>query len=494
MKNTSPGKPPENLSVPSIDFEKVINRFLLQQPQLFESFMENSPAQAWISDGECRMYYMNRAYRQTFNLGDESLMKPPGIFPEEYLRLYIENNKKVIRENQPLNTIEDGYDQLGRYRIFKVCKFPLGIYEGKSLVGGCMVDLTAELKAEKELRQTNERHSYALKAISDAVWEWNVVKKTMFMSEGYEALFGYKSTDDINALQLHVHPEDVSAVVSSFLSAVRGKEQSWETQHRYVCKDGSVKHVLNKAFIVRGEGGSPQRVIGALQDMTGIKHLQEKLITEQEERKREVVKAVMEAQEKERNEIGKELHDNVNQLLATTKLLIESVRLCPEKGDDFLKQSIELLNKALEENRNLSHRLIAPSLEPQDFCVSVRSFAATLNLTRHIAVIVELPSLWELKNISGELRLSIYRIIQEQLGNIVKHAKAKNVLLSLCKKNKNWELKIRDDGVGFNTNRKRKGVGLKNIRSRVEIYNGSFSITSSEGKGCCLFITIPKVT
>jgi PAS domain S-box-containing protein len=490
MKNSTLRKASENPHV-IIDFGKVINRVFLHQPRLFESFMENSPALAWISDAECRMYYMNRAYRQTFDIGDDCLMKAPSIFPEEYLKMYIENNQKVVAENQPLNTIEDGYDQHGRYRIFKVCKFPLGVHEGKPLVGGCMVDLTAELSAEKQLKQSNERYRYAMKAISDVVWEWDVKGKTIFMSEGYEAIFGHKSTCAIETLQSHVHPEDLQNVVETLFSTIKKGEQYWQMEYRYICKDNTIKNVLNKAFIIRGEDLTPLRVIGAIQDITGIKALQQKLLAEEEERKKEVVCAVMEAQEKERNEIGRELHDNVNQLLATTKLLIESARTVPESSDGFLQQSLRMINKALEENRNLSHRLIAPSLEPADFCESIKNLAAVLNLTDQIVTWVDLPPLNELGRLSGELRLSIYRIIQEQLGNVVKHAKAQNVLISLVKKNKHWQLEIKDDGVGFNAGTKRKGVGLKNIRSRVETHGGSCTIESMRGKGCRIFIIIP---
>src|SRR5687768_4607226 len=75
--------------------------------RLFEAFMENSPAQAWIADEDLNLYYMNRAYRRTFNLGDEALFTKPSIFPDEYIDIYIRNNRKVLEENTSLHTIED---------------------------------------------------------------------------------------------------------------------------------------------------------------------------------------------------------------------------------------------------------------------------------------------------------------------------------------------------------------------------------------------------
>jgi signal transduction histidine kinase len=85
-----------------------------------------------------------------------------------------------------------------------------------------------------------------------------------------------------------------------------------------------------------------------------------------------------------------------------------------------------------------------------------------------------------------KLTLAIFRIVQEQLNNIVKHAKAKIVIIGLTQLNENLQLRIKDNGIGFNPAEKRNGIGLKNIVSRTDLFNGKMSIDSQPGKGCVL--------
>ena len=85
---------------------------------------------------------MNRNYKETFGLSDNDLNQVPTIFPPEYLAVYRQNILKVITEGRTLETIEDGYDQNGQYRLFKMFKFPVYAEDGNVLVCGWMVDLT----------------------------------------------------------------------------------------------------------------------------------------------------------------------------------------------------------------------------------------------------------------------------------------------------------------------------------------------------------------
>jgi signal transduction histidine kinase len=262
-------------------------------------------------------------------------------------------------------------------------------------------------------------------------------------------------------------------------------------EFRMICKNGDTRNVLNNAFAVRSEDGTVVRIIGALRDLTDLKLLQEKLVREQVDKKKKLLEGVIEAQERERNEIGKELHDNVNQLLTVAKLMLDSAKNNPDKREAFLVQTEQMIVQALKENRGISHRLISPTLELEDFSEAIQMLADLLNLTGNIEVSVKLSSSKIVQSVDTRLRLSIYRIIQEQVGNIIKHANAKNASIGLIKAENIWTLTIWDDGVGFDTATRRKGIGLNNICSRVEVHNGSIRIISFPGQGCKLEIKIP---
>jgi len=103
----------------------------------------------------------------------------------------------------------------------------------------------------------------------------------------------------------------------------------------------------------------------------------------------------------------------------------------------------------------------------------------------------------DIQNISEEeiedrRKLTLFRIVQEQLNNIVKHARANRVLIRISLEGKDLVLTVTDNGVGFDVSRHRKGVGITNIISRTELFNGKVDIQAAPGEGCTLTVTIPK--
>jgi signal transduction histidine kinase len=105
--------------------------------------------------------------------------------------------------------------------------------------------------------------------------------------------------------------------------------------------------------------------------------------------------------------------------------------------------------------------------------------------TKRSGVLVISPDIKiEDASVSSDLKLTIYRIVQEQLNNIIKYAKAKTVYIKVLQGKATIYLSIKDDGVGFDSSQRSKGVGLMNIRTRAALYNGRVTIVSEPGKGC----------
>ena len=207
-----------------------------------------------------------------------------------------------------------------------------------------------------------------------------------------------------------------------------------------------------------------------------------------------IAQTSIQVQEKEREQIGKELHDNINQILAATKMYIDLAihESAEEEVTEILFKSHKNINAAMEEIRQLSQSLVAPSLEGVsldkalakligDF-PSASSLALTLDTTGYKGDVID-----------EDMKLTCYRIVQVQLSNIVKHAKAKKAAVRL-RKDANLELTITDDGIGFQPGKNTSGIGLRNIRNRVGIYNGEVDIFSEPGKGCALTVTIPLIS
>lgn len=463
----------------------------LNKRMLFEAFMENCPVPAWIADADCRLYYMNRNYKETFGLSNSDLNQIPSIFPPQYLNIYRQNIQKVIVEGRTLETIEDGFDPSGNYRLFKMFKFPIYTEDGKILVCGWMVDLTQLKETEQALRKSNERYQYASKATSDVIWEWDRTTETVFIGDGYDALLGYPKTTKLPALKTHVHPDDYTNLEQVIQQSLHNNETQWQVESRYICANGDFKVLLTKGFNVLDASGKLVKIIGALQDMTPFKELQQQLLLEQEESSRKWVEAVVLGQERERQKIGTELHDNVNQLLVTVQLLLQTVQTNSEYLEGFIQKSIDVIGKAQQEIRQLSHNLIIPRLKEVDFFESIQDLVDFLLLAGVKNVDVHLPEKRQVERLNEQIKLTLYRVIQEQISNIIKYAEATQVLISIEVQDREAKLSIKDDGIGFNPREKHKGIGLSNIHSRILVHKGRIWVNSCKGAGCELSISIP---
>lgn len=198
----------------------------------------------------------------------------------------------------------------------------------------------------------------------------------------------------------------------------------------------------------------------------------------------EITDAVITAQENERHQIGLELHDNVNQLLATSRLYLRIANAGDmEKKAMALNEVDKLIDNAINEIRNLSHSLISPFLRCHGLVNSLDRLLRTISESNEIKIEKQIKDIDE-NAMPEKLKLSIYRIVQEQLGNIIKHAKARKISIKLVHENERIFLNVKDDGVGFHTPDKTEGIGLINIRTRASLFDGQVSILSSPGNGC----------
>ena len=225
-------------------------------------------------------------------------------------------------------------------------------------------------------------------------------------------------------------------------------------------------------------------------DITQKVRLEEKLEEEQALKEKEIAQARIQEQEKERSEISSELHDNVNQQLTVAMMYIASAQQKYPNDNDTLKQSSKLILIAIEEIRKLSQILVTPMIKHFGLSKAIEGLLDDVSVVNTILFDLTADAFYE-EDIKYEFKLNIFRIVQEQISNIIKHAKASNVFIELVRNDQLIFLKIQDDGVGFDINQKRKGIGLYNITVRADLYDGLVDIQSTPGKGSAIYITIP---
>lgn len=206
-------------------------------------------------------------------------------------------------------------------------------------------------------------------------------------------------------------------------------------------------------------------------------------------------KAIIETEEKERIRIAKDLHDGVGQLLSAAKLNLSNLEGTFKNLDTgqelAFKNALSLVDDSVKEVRAVSHNMMPNTLLKQGLASAVREFITKIQNTPNLKVNLEMVGLNE--RLEQEKESVLYRVIQELVSNIIKHAKASQLTLQLIKHEKELSIMIEDNGIGFDASKINsfEGIGLKNIISRVEFINGNIHFDTEPGKGTRIIIDIP---
>ncbi len=349
--------------------------------------------------------------------------------------------------------------------------------------------------SEEQIRMSNQRYHFVTKATNEAIWDLDLITNTLYWAEGYHTLFGYdpmKVWGSLADSQQRIHPADIERIERSLKSFLRKKTRTkWEDEYRYKKADGTYAYVLDKAYLIHDNKGNPIRLIGSMQDITGRRELEQKLLEQEIGKQKLLTQATIESQEKERKEIGKELHDNINQILSTTKLYLDlAENTASGPTAEMIGMGSKNIMEAINEIRKLSRSLVPPTLGDLGLIESIKDLCENFNYTRTFEVTFEHRNIKENK-LADNQKLMLFRIIQEQTNNIVKHARAKHVIISLRSTKGFINLEITDNGQGFNLKKTKKGVGLTNIINRAELFNGQVEIVTGQGKGCKIRVSIP---
>lgn len=466
----------------------------LNTERIFRSFMENTPTMTWILDEKGCFRYMNTSYMRTFGLSEAAIGKSIyDFYPPEFCDSYIKGNQLVWESNDSAVFTEKGIAADGSQIMLQVYKFPLGVENGIRLVGGTALDITQMINTREELIQSNERYIYAGKATSDAIWDWQIAEDKIYRGEGFAALFGFR--EDVSSFDMnlaHIHPSDRKEVRSSLEKAFKGKDDKWQQEYRFRCSDGSYRMILDRAYILRSPAHKAIRMIGAMHDVTEQRHLGKMLVEEEVNKKREIIKAIMEAQEKERREISSELHDNVNQILTTCKLFLEIARNNPA-DERFIDACHQNIQKVIEEIRNISHNLAPYTLKDLGLAAALHDIVQRINQSGKL--MIRLLSIEDLEEdvISPDIKLAIFRIVQEKISNVLKHSHATELMIEISVREGRVFLILTDNGRGFDEKAVKKGMGLNNIHSRVEFHKGHMQLRSTPGAGCELKVELPCI-
>lgn len=249
------------------------------------------------------------------------------------------------------------------------------------------------------------------------------------------------------------------------------------------------KRILVEAMVTRIVYKGNHAYLATVHDVTEKLRLQHELTREKVNHQKDITKAIIETQEKERSEIGKELHDNVNQMLTTAKLYVENIGYYPGQAAHFAGRSVGILQDSINEIRRLSRALVTPTIRDVGFKDTLSELVASY-LELHLFEVNTFFDFDETAVPKG-IKLTIYRILQEAFNNTAKYARASIVQVYIRCTANTLKLVYLDDGVGFDPTTVKRGIGLQNIQNRTDAYRGKVQVRSAPGTGCELKIIFP---
>jgi PAS domain S-box-containing protein len=310
------------------------------------------------------------------------------------------------------------------------------------------------------------------------------------IDEKLNVLFRSSSTDLITGSLLgenekfsvaeFIHPDDVLNIKALITEALANPGKTIPVSTRLKHKDG---HYIWLEGVIKNMIHDP--AIGGI-----ITNLQD--ISSRIEEEMRVSKAIIDTQEQERQYIGAELHDNVNQVLASSLLvlgMIKTEKMDSESAIEFIETGIEYISNAIEELRKLSHELAPASFDDSTLKDAFENLLQGFNVNNQFKIKFNFDK--KCNSVNDEIQINLYRILQEQIKNIGKYAEARQIEIAVTRSGGAINLRIFDNGKGFDLKTVKNGIGLSNIKKRAESLSGKFILNSAPGKGCEIIVVIP---
>ncbi|MBW1851016.1 MAG: PAS domain S-box protein [Deltaproteobacteria bacterium] len=367
--------------------------------------------------------------------------------------------------------------------------------EGRlSGVIGITRNISERKRAEEQLRESEERLSLALDATQDGLWDWRVPEDEVIFSPRLKELLGYEVNERIpNSMDYwtsRIHPDHHNSTIHHVEEHLE-KKASFNFDFLYTFKNGEYRWVNSRSIVLYDEKSKPYRVVGSVRDINKMKETEDLI--------RNLTQSLITSQESERQLISRELHDTVAQDLSSSRITCEMLLKYKSLTPGARKQISEVsgnLHKTLKSVRDISYELRPPGLEELGLVRTLYQLCNDFSEKTGVPVDFQSAGIDNL-NLNYNTKINLYRLLQEGLNNVRKHADAGNIIVRLISSFPHIILRLEDNGKGFDLKERlakassEKRMGLRSMKERSRLLHGSMDIESSPGKGTKVIIKIP---
>jgi len=353
-------------------------------------------------------------------------------------------------------------------------------------------DINEQYMAQTMVIENEAKYRNLFSNMNLGIMEVDNEERILYVNPSFERISGYPQ-DDL----LGKKADDI------FLTELSEKEINLqERRNRQHGKEGLYEIKIKKkngdlaTWVISGAPtfdlkGKVRGSIGIHWDVTDIRDLETKILFESVQKEKELMEARLQAEEEQRDVIGRDLHDGVGQMLAYISVYFNILKEKETISADDIDKAQFTIKKTIDEVRRLSRNLAPPAIKDLGFREAAIELIASYGIIPKPMFNLKIYKVKDPEKFLHEHKIMMFRVLQELSSNTFKYANASKVDIRIEQNKKGMQMLYKDDGVGFEMDTVKKGIGLKSILSRVEFYGGDVKIKTKPGEGIEVFINLP---
>lgn len=480
-------------STQDITEQKLAEKELIAQKERLERSQRIANIGDWEFIPDTKQISWSTMTYEIFDLDPK--LDPPGYeeilsrhFPESR-QLLEEKIENAVKKAEPYDLVLKLRTGKGIKKFIRSIGYPVTDDSGKVVkILGTGQDITDKQKMEMALHESEQRLEAAVNGADLGVWDLNLKTGDNYTNDRWWEMLGYEPAEmkySYESFLSLLHPEDREKPTETIERIHAGHSEKFDITIRLRGKDGQYRTIQDRGKVVEyDEKGSIVRMIGTHMDISEKVELMDK-----------VVRSAIEGEDRERKRIARDLHDGIGQYLAASNMNFESLKheiesLSPKSRGRF-NNGLDLLKQAMDETRKTARKLMPEVLEEYGLTFAVESLIQSFQ--KSSGTNISFTSTVKDATLHKQSAINLYRIIQEALNNAIIHGKCSNITIDLRQKGGNIVATIKDDGFGVNIEDTdfEKGLGLRNIKFRVQSMSGTIDFDSQPQKGMTITLKIP---
>ena len=467
---------------------------LQKQRTLLDELFEHAPQAVALTNADHRVLRVNREFSRVFGYKPQEALGrhlSELVVPDEWQ----EEAKKywdLVARGQRVDAEGVRRRKDGSRLYVALVMVPFRVPGAETAVYAIYRDITQHKQAEDALRASEEQFRAAFENSAIGMAITNLEGCFVRVNRAFCDITGYSEAElrPLNWLSI-TYPDDRERNLDLRKRMLAGELPHFVVETRYITKRSDTVWVRNSTSLLRDSSGTPTNVIALVEDITERKRVEEELQASFDQL-RALAARLQSVREEEGTRVAREIHDQLGQALTAIKIDLASLAAELPAVQKKLESILKLVDETIQSVRRISTQLRPGILDDLGLVAAVEWAAEEFEARTGIKCWLDLPE--DSVAIDPECATAIFRIFQETLTNVARHANATEVHVRLAKENGNLVLEVRDNGSGISEAQvsTSRSLGILGMRERALLLGGEFTISGAPGRGTTMKVQIPE--